>query len=216
VDDKCYNVAEGDSRRRNPLKIHEAIILEIINGLKNGKAPGEDGITGRFLKIGKRSIIPYLLHIFRKSLETGKIPESWKHGTIIPIFKGGEKCRMKNYSPISLTSIVCKIFERILSEYIRQILHNSGFLFSGQHGFRKGYSCESQLTSLVQDLQDSIDQGFETDALFLDMQKAFDLVPHDLLLEKLNSVIDDKLVVNWVGEFLRHRFQSVRVGRQNV
>ena len=214
VDEKCYNVAAGDSRGLNPLKIHEAIILKIINGLKNGKAPGEDGLTGRFFKIGKNSIVPYLLHIFRKSLETGKIPESWKHGTIIPIFKAGEKCRMKNYRPISLTSIVSKIFERILSEYIRQILYNSGFLFSGQHGFRKGYSCESQLTSLVQDLEDSIDQGFETDALFLDMQKAFDLVPHDLLLEKLNSVIDDKLVVNWVGEFLRHRFQSVRVGRQ--
>jgi len=85
-------------------------------------------------------------------------------------------------------------------------------LYEGQHGFRPGYSCESQVIKLCQDIADSLDNGDRIDAIVVDFSKAFDLVPHGRLLTKIaNSGVDARVVV-WIREFLLGRTQRVRVG----
>ena len=61
----------------------------------------------------------------------------------------------------------------------------SGWLYEGQHGFRRGYSCESQVVTVGQDIADSLDEGVRTDTIVIDLSKAFDLVQHDRLLTKI-------------------------------
>ena len=86
------------------------------------------------------------------------------------------------------------------------------WLYKGQHGFRPGYSCESQVITVCQDLADSPDNGDRIDAIIIDFSKAFDLVPRGRLLTKFaNSGVDYRVVV-WIREFLLGRTQKVRVG----
>jgi hypothetical protein len=79
------------------------------------------------------------------------------------------------------------------------------WLYKGQHGFRSGYSCESQVVTVCQDIADPLDEGVRTDAIVIDFSKAFDLVPHDRLLMKIAETGLDLRVVLWVNEFLLGR-----------
>ena len=85
------------------------------------------------------------------------------------------------------------------------------WLYEGQHVFRPGYSCESQVISVCQDIADSLDNGDKIDAIIVDFSKAFDLVPHGRLLAKIAKAGVDTRVIGWIREFLSDRTQRVRV-----
>ena len=90
-------------------------------------------------------------------------------------------------------------------------MEKSEWLYEGQHGFRPGHSCESQLVTVCQDIADTMDKGVRTDAIIIDFSKAFDLVPHDRLLKKLGQSGVDLRVVAWIKESLLGRSQRVRI-----
>ena len=101
-----------------------------------------------------------------------------------------------------------------IASYLMQVWDKNDWLYEGQHGFRPGYSCESQVIAVCQDIADSLDNGDKIDANIVDFSKAFDLVTHSLLLNKIAiSGMDSKVVV-WIREFLLGRAQRVRVGEQ--
>ena len=83
-----------------------------------------------------------------------------------------------------------------------------------QHGFRPGYSCESQVITVCQDIADSLDNGDKIDSIIVDFSKAFDLVPHGQLLTKTANMGVDSRVVVWIREFVLGRKQRVTVGGQ--
>jgi len=89
-----------------------------------------------------------------------------------------------------------------------QAWDKNDWFYGGQHGFRPGYSCESHLLTVCQDLADSLDEGVSINAITIEFFKVFDFVPHNRLLMKLASLGLDSRVVCWVREFL------VRVGGQ--
>ena len=119
-----------------------------------------------------------------------------------------------NYRPVSLTSVVCKQMEHVIASYLRQVWDKNDWLYEGQHGFRPGYSCESQVITVCQDIADSLDNGDKIVALIVDFSKIFYLAPHGRLLTKIaNSGMDSKAVI-WIRELLLGRTQTVRVGGQ--
>ena len=75
--------------------------------------------------------------------------------------------------------------EQVKTSYLRQVWDKNDWLYEGQHGFRTGYSCESQVITVCQDNADSLDNGDRVDAIVIDLSKAFDLVSRGLLLRKL-------------------------------
>jgi len=85
--------------------------------------------------------------------------------------------------------------DHVIAGYLRQAWEMSGWLYEGQHGFRAGYSCESQVVTVCQDIADSLDEGVRTDAIIVDFSNAFDLVPHDRLLTKIAASGVDLMVV---------------------
>ena len=87
------------------------------------------------------------------------------------------------------------------------------WLYEGQHGFRPGYSCESQIITVCQDISDTLDEAARLDMIITDFSKAFELVPHDRLLKKIAASGVDSRVVIWIREFLIGRSQRVRVER---
>ena len=102
----------------------------------------------------------------------------------------------------------------VIASYLRQVWDKNDWLYEGQHGIRPGYSCESQVITVCQDIADSLDNGFRIDAIIVDFSKAFELVPNGRLLTKIaNSGVDSRAVV-WIREFLLSRTQTVRVEGQ--
>ena len=92
--------------------------------------------------------------------------------------------------------------EHIIAGYLRQVCQMSGWLYEGQHGFRPGYSCKSQVVTVCQDITDSLDKAVRTDAIITDFSKAFNLVPNDRLLMKITTTRVDLRAVVWVKGFL--------------
>ena len=72
-----------------------------------------------------------------------------------------------NYRPTSITSVVCKQLEHIIAGYLRQVWDNNDWLYEGQHGFRPGYLCESQVITVCQDIADYLDEGVSIDVIII-------------------------------------------------
>ena len=102
--------------------------------------------------------------------------------------------------------------EHIIASYLRQVWDKNNWLYEGQHGFRPGYLCKSQVITVCQNIADSLDNEDRIDAIIIDFSKAFDLVPHSRLLTKIGNSRVDSRVVAWIREFLLGRIQSVRLG----
>jgi len=132
-------------------------------------------------------MIPYLARLLDIKMNINTIPGDWKKATVVPIYKRGVRWVVRNYRPFSLTSVVCKQMEHVIVGYLRQVWEMSGWLYEGQHGFRPGYSCESQVATVCQDVADSLDKGVRTDAIIIDFSSSFDLVPHDRQLTKIGN-----------------------------
>jgi len=130
-------------------------------------------------------MIPYVARLLDIRMNNNAIPGYWIKAIVIPIYKGGDRSLVGKYRPVSLTSVVRKQMEHVIGGYLRHVWEMSGWLYEGQHGFRPGYSCESQVVTVFQDIADSLDEGVRTDAIIIDFSKAFDLVPHDSLLTKI-------------------------------
>ena len=136
-----------------------------------------------------------------------------KKAIVVPIHKGDNCLVVKTYRPISLTSVVCKRMEHIIAGYIWQVWEDRYWLYDSQHGFRLGYSCESQIITVCQDISDSLDEAARLDVIIIEFLKFFDLVPHDWLLKKIAASCVDSGVVIWIREFLIDHSQRIRVGR---
>ena len=114
-----------------------------------------------------------------------------------------------NYSPISLTSQICKVLESILRENIVNHLNTHTLLLQSQHGFTKGKSCLTNLLLFLEDITKEIDEGKPLDLIYLDFAKAFDKVPHQRLLHKIKSHGISGNAAAWIGEWLHDRKQGV-------
>ena len=91
--------------------------------------------------------------------------------------------------------------EHVIAGYIRQVWGDSVWFYEGQNGLRPGYSCESQIITVCQDISDSLDEATRLDAIIIDFSKAFGLVPHDRLLKKIAASDVDSRVVYGLGNF---------------
>ena len=147
-------------------------------------------------------MIPYLARLLDITMNNGTLPADWKRAIVVPVHKRRDQSLVTNYRPIILTSVVCKKMEYVIASYLRQVWDKNDWLYEGQHGFRPGYSCESQVITVCQDIADSLDKGDRIDAIITDFPKAVDLVPHDRLLMKTAISGVDWRAVAWIREFI--------------
>ena len=128
---------------------------------------------------------------------------------VTPVFKKGGKYMQVNYRPVTLTSILCKQMEHILSSQIMRHLNKNKLLYSKQHGFRAEVSCETQLIEHTSDVLKIVQERKQCDTVVMDFSKAFDKVSRDRLLYKLDRAGIDKNTRNWIRSFLSGRIQRV-------
>ena len=181
----------------------------MLKDLKSGKAPGPDQLKKEDLCLDLVVTSDILAHIFQYSLDIGQLPDIWKVANVVPIFKKGNRQEPSNFRPVSLTCICCKLLEHIVLSNIHTDLDN--IIVSSQHGFRRGLSCTTQLVSTVDNIMKLVDENNTVHAAILDFSKAFDKVPHNLLVNKLAISNIDICVVKWIADFLSRRLQRVVV-----
>jgi hypothetical protein len=133
------------------------------------KSAGPNKVSGQILQLGAEATIPYLAHPLDISVNNSTIPSDWKKTIVVPVFKGGDRSQVANYKPVSSTSVVSNQMEHVIASYLREIWDKKDWIFEGQHGF----SCESQVITVCQDIADSLDNGVRTDAIIRRFFKCF-------------------------------------------
>lgn len=193
------------------VKISQSEMQKALCALNVNKSPGPDGLHPRILKELSNELSLPLTALFNKSLTSGKLPSQWKSAEVRPIFKKGNKSEAGNYRPVSLTSIVCKIFEGFIRDAILNHLNDNNLLSDHQFGFSKGRSCVTQLLVTINEWMSYLDENIPVDAIYLDLRKAFDTVPHKRLINKLKGYGIHGNLLSWIEDFLNERTQFVSV-----
>ena len=175
-------------------------ILSELHKLNCSKSAGPDDLHPKLLYEIRHEITEPLHHIFELSFAESKVPSDWKTATVVPIFKKGDKSSPGNYRPVSLTSIICKLFETIIRKRLVDHLDQNELIFSEQYGFRR--SCALQLLNVLEDWTKSLNENNDTDVIYLDFSKAFDSVSHRRLTTKLHAYGIRGLFQHWTVGFL--------------
>jgi len=174
--------------RADDLTTFEAVdaqtVEHLLNGLQPRKAPGPDGILPVLLKVASEVIAPSLAAIFNVSLSKGVVPRAFKLAHVTPIRKSRQQdaTKQSNYRPISLTSVLSKLLEKIVHRQLEEHFEDNWPYSEHQYGFMRKRSTAQLLTRITNDWQLANDSGLTTAVVFIDVSKAFDKVTHQTLL----------------------------------
>ena len=196
----CYeNASQSDAIQHFsnylPDRVSDSIFLKspstteisnVILSLNTNKAVGHDDISAYFLKVASTIIAPYLQCFFEFSFINGIFPENCSLAKIIPLHKKGNKTNPSNYRPISILTCFSKILERLKYNRFLEFFKKYNVIHKSQYGFQKHIAPSHACLDIVTTTLDNINQRKYTGLIFLDLQKAFDTVSHNILLKKLD------------------------------
>ena len=194
-----------------PLVVTPELVAKKIKAMKDNKSPGVDGIPPKLQMETVEQISIPLARVFNFSLKEGVVPFEWKEANIIPLFKKGSRNKSENYRPVSLTSVICKLLQRLIKDHMVDFIVKHKLLNSSQHGFLKARSCLTNMLCFLEEIAKWIDVGSPVDIIYLDFQKAFDKVPHQRLLLKLKAHGIGDSITDWIEQWLTDRRQRVVV-----
>ena len=210
---KTEKINQTDSTLDDPFNLSE--LRRAIRETKKHSAPGDDGISYEMLQhLSKRST-KILLELYDRVWTEGKMPQDWRHSIVKPVLKSGKDPQaISSYRPISLTSTVGKIMEKLVTNRLTYYVEKNKLLANVQSGFRKGRSTTDHIIRL----QDTINKyncsrGY-TAAVFIDFQSAYDMLWHKGLLRKLSGMGINGKAFAYIEQFVTNRTMQVRVGSE--
>ena len=196
---------------RTNLKLHNIsitpkMVKKVITKLDSSKASGPDCIPVVVLKNCESEPSYILAKLFNKCLKEFCFPDCWKVSSVVPVFKNvGERSTAKNYRPVSLLSVVSKVFEKLVNNRIVDHLEKCGLFSDFQYGFRSSRSTADLLTVVSDRIARAFNRSGATRAVALHISKAFDRVWHAGLLHKLKSYGISGQIFGLISSFLSNR-----------
>ena len=185
---------------------------DALTMLKLRKSPGTDNITNEmFLHLGPCSK-KKLLQLFNDGWRTGTVPQVWREAIMIHILKTGkDKSKAESYRPVSLTSCVGKLVERLINTRLMWHLEEKKRITPEQAAFRQDRSTEDQITYITQAIEDAFQDKKLTLAVWIDLEKAFDKVWKEGLKLKLHQCGVAWRMYKWIGQYMHNRRAKVQI-----
>jgi hypothetical protein len=169
-------------------EVNNDIVLEILKDLPNKQSTGHDNISLKMIKSVIWILLPHIVALINIIVNTSIFPNCWKISKVIPIYKGsGVKNDPNNFRPISLLSVMSKIFGRHVHKTLNDYLNKNKLLSHNQFGFREKSSTVDALLNIQKEIIELRRKGFYVCVVTLDLRKAFDLVNRKLLIKKLKK-----------------------------
>ena len=218
IEDTSHIPAFNYDKTLPPLETCSITIKDMEDALYNlnaNKSPGPDNIHPKLLKLCCKTLSIPLKILFDCTIINGCIPNEWKVAEVRPIFKKGDKTNPGNYRPVSLTPIICKVFEKFIKNSLNKHLIDNNILSKEQFGFVSGRNTITQLLVTLNDWMSDLDNDVPVDAAYLDFRKAFDTVPHQRLISKLKTYNIKGPILNWINSFLSDRTQFVKINNSS-
>jgi len=182
---------------------------KVVLGLPKKKGT-EEGITSDILKVAFPVIKEELANIINNSLREGRCPEGWKTSMIIPIPKIDKAKKASEYRPINVLPIFEKVLELVVKEQLEVYLETNEIITEHQSGFRKHYSCETAIQTVVDEWKLIVSEGKMVGVIFMDLKRAFETIDRERLLEKMYQYGIRGRVLEWFKSYLNNRKQQVR------
>ena len=180
-----------------------------IESLDPKKAAQEKDIHTKILKQNSDFLAFHVQKDINASISTSKFPNDLKEADVIPVYKKKSKLSKENYRPISILPNISKVYERCLYDQISKYFETRFSKF--QCGFRKGYSAQHCLLAMIEKWKTAVDNGGVFAALLTDLSKAFDCIPHDLIIAKLAAYGFDTNALRLIHNYLSNRKQRVKI-----
>jgi hypothetical protein len=176
------------------------------------KALGDDGIPARILKMLTNALAHNFSEFINYFFARGMFPDPLKIAKVVPLFKGGDKKMVENFRGISILPALSKVFESVLNEQLQSFLLANELHDPHQFGFRKNRGTSDAIASLLSSVTEELDKRLFVAVLFFDVRKAFDTVPHETLLNKLELIGVRGIANEIFRDYLKNRKQYVVVG----
>ena len=184
-------------------------VAKTLKQMKNKKSYSLDGINIEILKCCSPVIEPAKAAAFSKCIEERTFPKCLKIPKVIPVFKKGDKRKPENYQPISLLSPISKVLEQLLQPRMIKFCEKNSIISGNQYGFRSKRSCIDAIVSITEFIRTEIDRKFLGQACIIDLQKAFDTLDHNILLEKMEKYGYRGPIHDMMKSYLSDRWQYV-------
>ena len=182
---KAIQQSSNNIQQFNFTPVSQSIVFNKLKQMQSNKATGFDHISPKFLKKGSDSISMTLTPIINKSIETKMFPDYNKKAEVTPLYKKSDQLAKENYRPVSVLPSTSKIFEGILCDQLLNFMSLS--LSNDLSAYRKQYSCNNVLIKCIENLREAIDNNQHVGCILIDLSKAFDSLPHGLLIAKLHA-----------------------------
>ena len=189
--------------------VSDACVLKTLRNINPHKSTGYDMIPPKLLKLGASVLASPLTDLVNMFLRKGCFPSALKKAEVTPIFKKDNKLDKSKYRPVSILSSIAIVVERIVSEQLNVFFND--IFHDNLSAYRKCYNTQSVVLKSVEDWKISLDNNLCTGAVCIDLSKAFDVIPHGLLLAKLNAYGCDNNVLEFFYSYLNDRKQRVKV-----
>lgn len=186
-------------------------VSAIIRKLKSSSSAGIDNVSPKIIKRLRYEITPLLVHLINQIFISGIYPENYKTAIVVPLHKSESTEEINNYRPISILTVFNKIVERVLHNRLSSFFRKNNILDNNQFGFRKNSGTENAAIEVINYIQVELDKGKKVSAVFIDLQKAFDSVHHNVLLSTLNDIGVRGLCNNLIKNYLTGRKQIVKI-----
>jgi len=176
---------DREGEQTKPPTIQEEAVSNLLCHLDTHKSMGPNEIHPRVLRELAKELAKPLCIIYQQSWLTGEVPGDWRIAIVTSIYTNGWKEGPGNYRPVSMTLVLGKIMERLIRSVLTRHVKDNEGIRPSQHGFMKGRYCLTNLISFYDQVACLEDEGKAVAVVSLDFRKAFDTVPHSILLENL-------------------------------
>lgn len=201
----------GDTDRKFTFRfVTEKEIVKTIKAMPSKKATGHDEIPISFIKKIRTKLIKPLSLLINRCILEKVFPDQMKKANITPLYKKKDKMNKDNFRSVNILPALSKIMERLMHDQIYE--HINAHFHKYLSGFRRGHSCQDILIRMTEDWRESLDNGLTVGVIAIDLSKAFDCMPHGLLLAKLASYGFDSDSCELMKSYITHRKQRVKIG----